>query len=363
MKNFSLTHEGFKLRATSHKLLRVAGKLVACGLWLAALPDTLSAQDVHFSQFFTAPLVLNPANAGDIEGDQRAALMHRSQWQSAGSPFRTYAMSYDVPLFRRRMRGRYLGVGVHGFSDRAGSTRFGDTQGSLSISYALRSGDRSLLAFGLQGGYGQRSAVLNGMRWDSQYNGAGYDENLPTGETMASSTSGFVDLGAGFLWRGETKGGMQWRSGIAVMHLNEPSVSLFGSSEDRLFRRYTAHAELRITGDRWTWMPKVYISQQGSSREIIFGTLMHRRIGQDSRYTTDKTSNAFHIGCFYRWNDAVVPMAQFEYKRKLAIGLSYDLNVSKLRAATHMRGGAELSLQWIGAFSDKRRVLPNGKSF
>lgn len=320
----------------------------------------VDAQDVHFSQFFDAPLVLNPAVAGDIEGDQRVALFHRTQWQSVGSPFRTHALSYDLPLFRGRMRGRYLGVGVHAFSDRAGSTRFGDTQGNLSVAYALRSGERTLIALGLQGGYGQRSAVLNGMRWDSQYNGAGHDPSLPSGETAASSTSAFIDLGAGLLWRGETVGGMKWSSGLAVMHLNQPGISLFGSAADRLLRRYTAHAELRIAGDRWTWMPKVYVSQQGAAREVILGTLMHRRIGQDSRYTTDKTSSAFHLGVFYRWNDAVVPVVRFEHRRKLAIGLSYDINVSSLRTSTHLRGGMEISLQWVGAFSDQRRVLPKG---
>ncbi len=328
---------------------------------LLLLPLIGTAQDVHFSQFFDAPLVLNPAMAGDIEDDQRAALFHRTQWQSTGSPFRTYAMSYDVPLFRSRMHGRYLGVGVHGFSDRAGSTRFGDTQGNLSLAYALRSGERTLIALGLVGGYGQRSAVLNGMRWDSQYNGAGHDPSLESGETVASSTSAFLDLGAGLLCRGETRAGLQWSSGLAVMHLNQPGISLFGSSEDRLLRRYTAHAELRIAGDRWTWMPKLYVSQQGAAREVIFGTLMHRRIGQDSRYTTDKTSSAFHLGLFYRWNDAVVPMLRFEHRRKLAIGLSYDINVSPLRSSTHLRGGMEISLQWVGAFSDQRRVLPKGK--
>jgi type IX secretion system PorP/SprF family membrane protein len=342
------------MNRTTHLALGL-GTLLFCGAHG-------NAQDVHFSQFFDAPLVLNPAVAGDIEGDQRVALFHRTQWQSVGSPFRTHALSYDVPVFRGRMRGRYLGVGVHAFSDRAGSTRFGDTQGNLSVSYALRSGERTLIALGLQGGYGQRSAVLNGMRWDSQYNGAGYDPSLPSGETAASSTSAFIDLGAGLLCRGETVGGLQWSSGVAVMHLNQPGISLFGSAEDRLLRRYTAHAELRISGDRWTWMPKVYVSQQGAAREVIFGTLMHRRIGQDSRYTTDKTSSAFHLGLFYRWNDAVVPMLRFEHRRKLAIGLSYDINVSRLRSSTHLRGGMEISLQWVGAFSDQRRVLPKGRA-
>ena len=157
----------------------------------------LFGQDVHFGQFYNAPLVINPANAGDIEGDQRLVLIHREQWRSLGSPFRTSAFSYDLPVLAGKLGGgRYLGIGVSAFSDKAGSTRFGDTQANLSVSYAIKSGEESLIAFGLQGGYGQRSAVLDGMRWDSQYNSAGYNPDLPTNESIANSRSSFPAFGA-----------------------------------------------------------------------------------------------------------------------------------------------------------------------
>jgi len=320
------------------------------------------AQDVHFGQFFNAPLVINPANAGDIDGDQRLTLIHREQWRSVDAAFRTDAFSYDLPLFRGRMGGRYLGVGLSAFSDKAGSTAFGDTQGSLSLSYAIRGGESSLMAFGLQGTYGQRSAVLDGMRWDSQYNGAGYDPTLPTGESIPNARRSFVDFGAGALVKGELKNGVQWKGGVSVFHLHEPIVSLFSTDEDRLLRRFTVHGETRIDGKTWSWLPKFFVAQQGGSREINVGSLMHRRIGIDSRYTTDKNSSGLYFGCFYRVGDALVPTVQFEWKRKLVAAISYDVNVSRLRAQTAYRGGAEISLQWIGVLGEKRRQLPRSKA-
>lgn len=320
------------------------------------------SQDVHFGQFFNAPLVINPANAGDVEGDQRFAIIHREQWRSMGSPFRTDAFSYDLPLLKGKLEnGRYLGVGLNAFSDRAGATRFGDTQANLSLSYAMRSSEGSLLAFGLQVGYGQRSASFEGLRWDSQYNGAGYDPSLPTNEAVANSSTRFMDLGAGMLAKGELQNGIRWKGGASVFHLNEPEVSLFGSAEDQLIRRYVVHGELRIDGERWVWLPKFFVAQQGSSREINVGGLMHRRIGVDSRYTTDKNSSAFYIGAFYRVGDAIVPTLQFEWERRLVAALSYDINISKLRAQTMYRGGMEVSLQYIGLFREKRMRLPKGR--
>ena len=330
---------------------------VTIGLLVRSL---LIGQDIHFGQFFNAPLVINPANAGDIDGDQRIALIHREQWRSVGSPFRTDAFSYDAPVLTGKLGGgRYLGLGLSAFSDKAGASRFGDTQGNLSVAYAIRSGRGSLLAFGLQGGYGQRSASLDGMRWDSQYNGAGFDPSLPTNESIPNSRTSFVDFSAGMLVKGELKSGVQWKGGASVFHLNQARVSLFGSNEDRLLHRFVAHGELRIDGKRWIWLPKFFVAQQGSSREINVGGLMHRRIGVDSRYTTDKNSSSLYFGCFYRVNDAIVPTVQFEWQRRLVGAISYDINISKLRTQTIYRGGMEVSLQWIGVFRDKRMRLPN----
>ena len=336
--------------------------------WLVALTlmwvlgsHCATAQDVHFGQFFNAPLVINPASAGDMEGDQRFAIIHREQWRSLGSPFRTDAFSYDTPLLEGKLgKGRYLGVGVNAFSDRAGAARFGDTQANLSMSYAIRSGEASLLAFGLQGGYGQRSAQFDGLRWDSQYNGAGYDPDLPTNEAVPNSSSRFVDFGAGVLAKGELKSGLRWKGGASAFHLNEPTVSLFGGSEDQLMRRFVAHGELRIEGKRWIWLPKFFVAQQGTSREINVGGLLHRRIGIDSRYTTDKNSSAIYLGAFYRVGDAIVPTLQFEWERRFVGAISYDVNISKLRAQTMYRGAMEVSLQYIGVFRDKRMRLPKG---
>ena len=328
---------------------------------LAGCIEPVRAQDVHFAQFHNTPLVVDPALAGSGEGDQRISLAHRQQWTSIGVPFRTQYFSYDLPVMRDRLGGRYIGVGLSAFTDKAGTTGFGDTQGALSVAYALRMGERSTVALGMQAAYGQRSAVLEGMRWDSQYNGAGYDPSLPTNKLITNQRRSFMDLAAGLMARGELRNGVSWLAGVSAFHLTQPTVDLLSGGGDRLLRRSMVHSELRIPGRRWTWSPRVLLAQQGGSREILYGALLQRRIGEDSRFTTDKNSSALHLGCLHRWGDAVIPTVQFEWKRKLVAGLSYDVNVGRLRAQTAFRGGAEFSLQWIGMFKDKRVRLPNSK--
>ena len=50
-------------------------------------------------------------------------------------------------------------------------------------------------------------------------------------------------------------------------------------------------------------------------------------------------------GTFYRWNDAVVPLIRLDYYQS-GIGVSYDINVSKLKTASQMCGGLEVTLSY-----------------
>ena len=54
----------------------------------------LNAQDVQFSQFYAAPLYLNPAFAGSAEL-ARAGINYRNQWPSYPTNFVTYSGFFD----------------------------------------------------------------------------------------------------------------------------------------------------------------------------------------------------------------------------------------------------------------------------
>ena len=53
------------------------------------------AQDPQFSQFYQAPLYLNPGFTG-ITQQQRFVVNHRIQWPNLPQAFSTYAASYDI---------------------------------------------------------------------------------------------------------------------------------------------------------------------------------------------------------------------------------------------------------------------------
>src|SRR5579864_8642241 len=63
-------------------------------------PLTGLAQDIHFSQFYEAPLLRNPALAGIFTGDYRVQAIFHNQWNSFSNAYRTGSLSgeYKWPV-------------------------------------------------------------------------------------------------------------------------------------------------------------------------------------------------------------------------------------------------------------------------
>ena len=60
-------------------------------------------QDIHFSQFFQAPLKVNPGLTGVFNGDQRAFFHYRDQWKGF-APYKTYSLSLDAGLMKKKLK-------------------------------------------------------------------------------------------------------------------------------------------------------------------------------------------------------------------------------------------------------------------
>ena len=56
---------------------------------------SVTAQDPQYSQFYAAPLYLNPAFAGST-GQNRMGINYRNQWPSIDANFNTISAFYDT---------------------------------------------------------------------------------------------------------------------------------------------------------------------------------------------------------------------------------------------------------------------------
>ncbi len=197
------------------------------------------AQDPQFSQYYAAPLFLNPGFTGTSEG-HRFVANYRIQWPSLPKAFTTFAASYDY-------HADYLksGFGLLLSADRAGVTELQSTNVGFLYSYKLQLMDRWVLSPGLYFGYGIRDFNYNKLIFGDQlaFNGNG---QAPTTDPIVGvlENSTYFDFGTGVLVYNKFFWG-----GFSVYHLNEPNNSILGA-DNRIPAKYSVHAGVRINIQR-----------------------------------------------------------------------------------------------------------------
>lgn len=342
-------------------------------LFCILMADNSFAQDIHFSQFLYSPLTMNPANAGQMQYDKRISLNYRDQWRSVSSPFKTFAFSYDMPLFPKGWKNNNLGVGVSVFNDKAGDSQMGVTQFNFIVADHAWLDKFNMISAAVQGGFGQRSISVNNVTWGNQYNGTGYDPNMSSGENYAGSSSVYGDFAAGVKWNYSNNKGnglssndlFKARFGISYYHFNKPKQSFYGLELEPLLPKLCLHGGfvLGTKKKELSFLPDFFYWRQGPSQQLVFGGLVrYALVSKDRRYAYSDNA-ALLVGMFWRNKDAFILSTQLEYDH-YAIGVSYDINSSTLSAASRYRGAMELSLRYTGInpFNNKRQAFLKANS-
>ena len=132
----------------------------------------VTAQDLHFSQWFNSPLTTNPANTGFIpDADYRVGANYRNQWVNIASvPYKTISVWGDAQLFRDRLENGWIGLGGVILRDVAGSGNLTSTKGYASIAYHQMMGYSSLLSFGINAGFANKKIDPSKLMFPDQFN-------------------------------------------------------------------------------------------------------------------------------------------------------------------------------------------------
>jgi len=326
-------------------------------LLISVLFVSAKSQDIHFSQYYASALTLNPALTGMFNGDFRVAGIARGQWfsiptEGAMSPYSTYALSYDHSLFRKKLKIHGLGVGLSVFSDEAGNGSL-TTQGifgSVAYHLALDRFGRHRISLGIQGGMVfmrifQHDLVFE-EQWDSGLNT--FNPLLYNGESAnLNANIMYPDFNAGMTFSSRTSDKFAYYIGVALNHLATPTQSFLGNNDNKLGRRYIAHAGAQWkTSKYFKVLPTVLYMLQTEAQQINIGSAFEYEFG-------DKVYG--YIGGFTRLvgnlknsldNDAIILTIGGEIANT-RVGLSYDFNTSSLRGATKSVGAAEISVVYI----------------
>jgi len=332
------------------KILLIAGFILSTCIVIG--------QDVHFSQFNYAPLSLNPALAGAFNADHRIIANYKSQWKSISRSYTTYGLSYDMGILKGKLNGGVLGLGIQLFNDQAGDNKMGQTMINISAAYHLPLNKFHMLTAAIQGGVAQKRVNMASMHWDNQYDPSftdGYNSSLPSNETMTFNSLFYGDIGAGILYSYNSNAttlsandSKKVSVGVSLLHMNRPRQTFSDISSSKMNMKLTVHANsfIGFSNSNFSLLPTAAWFMQGPSNEVIFGSLFRFRLNDPSKYTSFISETAVALGLYYRLKDAFIISGQVEW-RNFLLSLSYDVNTSKLAAASKSAGGLEVSLRYI----------------
>lgn len=344
-------------------MLRSQLKLVFLFGILVFLVSSTFAQDPQYSQYYAAPLYLNPAMAGgELTG--RVGFNYRNQWPSIDAQFTTFSAYYDnyLPEYNS-------GIGFHVMQDTEGAAKLRSTTISAMYSYELKLGENSYFRPGFQASYLRREiGFYENLVFANQINPAD-----PFGPIFGGSE--IEGLGEPVNLLSLSVGGLFFTEkvwvGFSAHHLNEPNQS-FIEGISPLPAKFSFHGGYRISlgegsmrGDfthirrQRYFTPTVNYKRQGPFEQLDVGAYF---------YVEPIVFGLWYRGLPYKPienqsnRDAVVMMVGLNLLNGLNVGYSFDYTVSQLGIQT---GGAhELSLSFTlpnsyqGKPSRRDTILP-----
>jgi type IX secretion system PorP/SprF family membrane protein len=282
------------------------------------------AQDPEFSQYYAAPLYLNPAFSG-TSVDHRFIANYRNQWPNISQAFQTYAFSYDYNLDQYNS-----GLGFLIMADRAGSASLKSTQFNFQYAYKVKLSDKFVLSSGLNFGLGSRTIDFNKLVFYQQLDFSQSGDNLPPPPSnLDVQGETYFDFGAGMLLYSRKV----WL-GFSTSHLNNPNRSLL-NDESRIPIKTSVHGGVRIPLYHGVFKrertasiaPSFVYKAQGDFDQLDLGTYFFYEpvvIGLWYRGIPIEQNSKDNIS-----QDAVVVVLGFQLQN-IELSYSYDVTVSEL---------------------------------
>ena len=317
----------------------------ACLLYVVS-----NGQSTHFSQFYSTPMLVNPASTGLTYGPYRITSNYRNQWNDEGSPYKTFTFSGDAQIMKDKMpEGNILGLGLTFLNDKTLEGAVQSNSIALSTAYHVSIDEVQSVGVGFQGTYNERRIDFNGLHFENQYNGGGFDPSLPIGEALGDGKKYYMDLNAGAMYSfmDETR---SFLAGIAAYNiLKKEETYLTEQFKKPLLYSVVVSGDIDVGVNNSFYFSGNY-RQAGKEHETTVG-LAYGFFLDETGYT------ALKLGLWHRLKDAIIPYAGFS-TNGLQVGFSYDYTVSQQTRA-NAKNAFEISVIYIRPdLTELRRLIP-----
>ena len=144
----------------------------------------IKSQDLHFSQFYFAPLQLNPALTGVFKEDIRFTANYRRQWKSVPVDYLTFSGVVDGKIASLQFPNGFFSGGLVFNHDVAGDGNLTYSNFNITGSYTQKLNEQQLITAGVLIGGGQRRIDLSNLNFGNQFNGDLFVGSAPTREDL-----------------------------------------------------------------------------------------------------------------------------------------------------------------------------------
>ncbi|MBN2669923.1 MAG: PorP/SprF family type IX secretion system membrane protein [Bacteroidales bacterium] len=309
-------------------------------LWLFIFS---TAQDIHFSQYFSSPMNLSASELGNFESDYRAVLNYRNQWSAVGDAYETIAMGVERQFywFNQKFSG-----GLYFANDKSGGIDLQVNQMYFGVAY------HSVISYhqlhiGAQFGWVFKSFDKSKVTLLEQFdNTNGYfNSNLSNHEAYYENAN-YPDLNFGASWSRKLYH-FEPFAGVALHHVLKPKETFY-ENNNSLHQRLTLYGGvINNFTDRIDIIPIFKLMIYSSAKEYIAGVNVIYKF-REPFFTIKKALFGAHFRDPVNFkSDALIPVLGV-YLKYFYAGVSYDVNVSKYKSATNRRGAIEFSLIYLG---------------
>jgi type IX secretion system PorP/SprF family membrane protein len=322
-------------------------KLFLSILLLSCLTGASMSQDFHYSQFYAAPLYLNPALTGSTELS-RVGLNYRKQWPGLAQDFNAYSAYFDHYSFDLRS-----GIGVSANSFQETNLHVNTSDVSFYYAYNLQIAEKWNFRAGTQASIVRRSIRLDNLIFGDQVDLFNRTINPNTMDDVPEfDPYSYLDLSFGGILTSES-----FWLGSSFHHINEPRLSYYPDDDyGYLPIKWSIHGGWNFPlganqyfGSKFDNMASLMVNykKQGGFQQIDIGTqLLYRSVISGLGYRGIPGLRNMPN------QDSIIFMLGLKLESGLVVGYSYDFMISNIGAQT--KGAHELSLRYQFLISEPK---------
>jgi type IX secretion system PorP/SprF family membrane protein len=281
-------------------------------------------QEPQFTQFMYDRLSINPAFAGTQDAIC-ATMLGRQQWSGFSGQPSTGLLNINGPIESIRS-----GIGMSVYYDEIGP--LSSTAVRLSYAYHLKLSGATKLSLGAAVGIMNSTVMPDWVAYN--YSSDGISQGIGTGtgdRAIPQFRENATALDASF---GAYVYNPKWYAGVSAIHLPGGNLEPLNV---RLARHYYFMA-----GYNFEITPQIVVTPHVLAKTDLASA-------QFDANATVMYDNTFWVGLSYRLQDAIAPMAGYQYqmpngKSTLRIGYSYDFTTSQLN--NYSSGSHELMVSF-----------------